>query len=52
MARKAPALQDALHADVGVWMNHVERFFAEIAGRRIRRGTFPSVDELEAAIDD
>jgi hypothetical protein len=30
----------------------VERFFAEIATRRIRRGSYTSVDDLEAAIYD
>ena len=34
------------------WMNLVERFFAEITGRRIRRGVFTSVAQLEAAIHD
>jgi transposase len=34
------------------WLNMVERFFAEITGKRIRRGAFKSVAELEAAIDD
>jgi transposase len=34
------------------WMNLVERFFAEITTRRIRRGSYSSVDELEAAIYD
>ena len=34
------------------WLNLVERFFAEITGKRIRRGTFSSVAELEEAIDD
>ena len=34
------------------WINLVERFFAEITGKRIRRGAFKSVDELEAAIND
>lgn len=33
------------------WLNQVERFFAQITERRIRRGAFRSVDELEAAID-
>jgi len=28
----------------------VERFFAEITARRIRRGSYSSVDDLEAAI--
>jgi transposase len=34
------------------WMNLVERFFAEITTRRIRRGSYSSVDDLEAAIYD
>ena len=34
------------------WLNLVERFFAEITGKRIRRGVFKSVAELEAAIQD
>ena len=32
------------------WLNQVERFFALITGRMIRRGTFHSTRELEAAI--
>lgn len=35
----------------GSWLNQVERFFAQITTRRIRRGSFKSVGELEAAID-
>jgi transposase len=34
------------------WLNQVERFFAQITERRIRRGAFRSVAELEAAIED
>jgi transposase len=34
------------------WLNLVERFFAEITSRRIRRGSYASVDDLEAAIYD
>jgi len=34
----------------GSWMNLVERWFAEITNKRIRRGIFRSVKELEAAI--
>ena len=34
------------------WLNQVERFFAQITERRIRRGSFRSVDELERAIAD
>jgi len=33
------------------WLNLVERFFAEITGKRIRRGAFASVAELIAAIE-
>jgi transposase len=32
------------------WLNAVERFFAEITSRRIRRGTFSSVAALKRAI--
>ena len=34
------------------WLNLVERFFAEITQKRIRRGIFTSVAELEEAIHD
>tara|TARA_Y100001951_G_scaffold104868_1_gene118345 strand:- start:2576 stop:2944 length:369 start_codon:yes stop_codon:yes gene_type:complete len=34
------------------WLSLVERFFAEITSRRIRRGSYSSVDDLEAAIYD
>jgi len=34
------------------WLNLVERFFAEITGKRIRRGVFRSVAELQDAIHD
>ena len=33
------------------WLNQVERFFAEITEKRIRRGVFRSVEALEAAIE-
>ncbi len=36
----------------GSWINLVERWFAEITNKRIRRGAFRSVKELEAAIRD
>ncbi len=32
------------------WLNIVERFFRELTTKRIRRGSFASVDELEEAI--
>jgi transposase len=34
------------------WINQVERFFAEITEKRIRRGVFKSVRALEAAIEE
>jgi putative transposase len=34
------------------WLNQVERFFGLLTDRRIRRGTFDSVRELESAIRD
>lgn len=34
------------------WLNLVERFFAEITTRRIRRGSYSSVDDLENTIRD
>jgi transposase len=34
------------------WLNMVERFFAEITTRRIRRGSYTSIDDLKAAIYD
>jgi transposase len=34
------------------WLNQVERWFAEITRKRIRRGTFRSVPELVQAIKD
>ena len=36
----------------GSWLNMVERFFGEISQKRIRRGVFKSVAELEQAIMD
>ena len=34
------------------WLNMVERFFRDITDKRIRRGAFASVAELEAAINE
>ena len=34
------------------WLNQVERFFADITEKRIRRGVFKSVPALEQAIDE
>ena len=45
-----PRFQLALHTDLASWLNMVERFFAEITRKRIRRGVFTRVAELKAAI--
>ena len=50
MVRQTPTLSRALHPDYGSWINRVERWFAELTNKRIRRGVFRSVRELEAAI--
>ena len=34
------------------WLNQIERWFAEITRKRIRRGTFRSVRDLTEAIQD
>jgi len=34
------------------WLNLLERWFAELTGKRIRRGVFRSVPELTAAIEE
>ena len=34
----------------GSWLNLVERWFAELTNKRIRRGAFRSVKELQSAI--
>ncbi len=34
------------------WLNLVERWFGELTNKRIRRGSFTSVDELEKAIEE
>ena len=35
----------------GSWLNAVESFFSALTRRRIRRGTFHSVADLQAAIN-
>jgi DDE superfamily endonuclease len=48
---KTTALSRPFHAHTyGSWINLVERWFADITNKRIRRGIFRSVKELEAAI--
>jgi hypothetical protein len=40
------------HADLGVGLNQVERFFGLMTEKRIRRGVLKGLGELEAAIRD
>jgi transposase len=47
---KRPRFHAHFTPTYGSWLNLVERFFAEITGQRIRRGTFTSVPSLEKAI--
>ena len=47
MAGETPPFQAAFHADQRVM---AERFFAGITTRRIRRGSYTSVNDPEAAI--
>jgi len=47
---KRPRLHVHFTPTYGSWINLVERWFAEFTDRRIRRGVFRSVKELEAAI--
>ena len=51
LARPAAALRSALHADLGLLDQQVERFFALLTDKQIRRGVHRSVDELEQAIN-
>ncbi len=35
----------------GSWLNAIEGFFAKLTNRRLKRGVFRSVQDLQAAID-
>jgi transposase len=50
MVAKRPRFHLHFTPTYGSWINLVERWFAEITKKRIRRGIFRSVKELEAAI--
>jgi len=47
---KRPRFHAHFTPTYGSWINLVERWFGEITNKRIRRGIFRSVKELEAAI--
>jgi len=52
VAGKTPALQAALHTDQRIMAEPRRTLFAEITSKRIRRGSYTSVGDLEAAIYD
>src|SRR5882672_2614652 len=52
VARQAPALSPAFHADERVLAQPVERFFAELTQKQIRRGTHRSTQDLVSAIEN
>jgi hypothetical protein len=47
---KQPRFKLHFTSNNAFWVNLVERFFAEITRKGIRRGSFSSVDEFEGAI--
>jgi hypothetical protein len=51
MAGPASSLDVPLHAHIGIWLNAVEGFFAKLTKRRLKRGLFLSVLNLQAAIN-
>ena len=44
-------LSHSLHSHRIILVNQIERWFAEITAKRIRRGTFRSIKELTRAIE-
>lgn len=48
---KHPRFSPPLHPTSSSWLNLVERFFAELTNKAVRRGVFRSVPQLIAAID-
>jgi len=51
MARPSSALDVPLHAQSASWLNAVEGFFAVLTKRRLKRGVFKGVVDLQAAIN-
>jgi hypothetical protein len=43
---------EAIRPTSSSWLNLVERWFGELTGKRIRRGTFASVADLIAAMNE
>ena len=52
MASQTPSLPPSLHPASASWLNQIERWFAEITNRQIRRGSYRSTRELVQAIED
>ena len=52
LAATPPPLPSALHPTSGSWLNIVERWFAELTTKKIKRGAHMSVRALEADIRD
>jgi hypothetical protein len=50
LARPVPAFHLPLHASCS-WLNAVEEFFAKLAKRRLKRGVFRCVVDLQVAIN-
>ncbi|MDT8285825.1 MAG: transposase, partial [Elusimicrobiales bacterium] len=50
--RRHPRVQIHFIPTSSSWLNMVERWFREITDKRIRRGSFKSVPELVATIED
>ena len=50
MAARAPRYHLHFTPTASSWLNQVERFFALLTARRLRRGVHRSVEELEAAV--
>jgi len=50
--KKHPRLVPHFVPTSSSWLNLVERWFGELTRKRIRRGTFTSVADLQAAIDE
>ena len=50
MAGAPVGLSCAFHADIGLCINQVERWFAELTRKKLRRGVHTSTRQLEADI--
>ena len=51
MANPASPLDLPLHPTSASWLNAVEGFFAKLTKRRLKRGVFLSIVDLQAAIN-